>query len=452
MRRLGTHTALHLTLQSWGHTPTKRGFQSYVGYLQAQGDYYKHNVGISELIGPLKSVDGLDFWYNTRPYHEAVGNYSLDIYRTAVSKVLHGYVSRQDTPEKRAAHPLFVYLAHQTVHVPLQYRQDESSRCGKIKHAVRRIYCFMMVEMDDAIGEMIEFYKGFGLYDDLLILTMTDNGGMVNFSPNPAADNYPRFPASQGSNYPLRGSKTTLFEGGVRSTAFVSGGYVPSEVRGHRFKGLAHVVDFTASILAAAGLFPLRKEELKLDGYSILSLLFERKGAMQQRDHVPINIVSGGKRYSAVRFGRYKLIVDDFFTPTAQGWFDENGDLKEPSQPFSKGQIQLFDLEDDPQERTDVSKNFPHMVQHGLSLIQMYVRGGNYMEPQASTTVHAAALPVLHGGVWKPFMKEKAWTDQFLADREKQRHRMEMNLGDEAEELSMTLVGDASTDAAVAVA
>jgi hypothetical protein len=33
------------------------------------------------------------------------------------------------------------------------------------------------------------------------------------------------------SNYPLRGGKYSLFEGGIRSNSFVSGGFVPAAVR-----------------------------------------------------------------------------------------------------------------------------------------------------------------------------------------------------------------------------
>ena len=45
----------------------------------------------------------------------------------------------------------------------------------------------------------------------------TDNGGA---------------PKNAGNNYPLRGVKTTLFEGGTRGPGFVSGGFLPLERRG----------------------------------------------------------------------------------------------------------------------------------------------------------------------------------------------------------------------------
>jgi arylsulfatase B len=405
-------------LQTWGHTPTKRGFQSYTGYLQAQGDYYRHNTAIDQAGGALREFDGLDFWKDDIPYRKAVGNYSLDLYRQALRDVLNGYVARQDTRDKQKDQPLFVYLAHQTVHIPLQYRNAEK-RCDSIKHPTRKIYCSMLVELDDALGEMIAQYKALGLYDNLIIFAMTDNGGMVNFAPNAKNHNSPTFPASQGSNYPLRGSKTTMFDGGVRSMAFVSGGGLESEVRGSKFTGLAHVVDYTATILSFAGILPLHRERLNVDGYDLSSLLFKRKGIWEERDHIPINIVLHGKRYSAIRFGKYKVIVDDFFNPAAQGWFDVNGDLAQASEHL-QGKTYLFDLEADPQERTDLSEKYPDILQKGIALIQMYADGGNYMEPQESTRVFARALPLFHQGVWKPFLGETEWMARFLESKAKQ--------------------------------
>jgi arylsulfatase B len=399
----------------------KRGFQSYTGYLQAQGDYYKHNFAIDQLSALAGyAVDGLDFWHNTRPMYEARGNYSLDLYRDALTKVLRGYATKQNTPERRADHPLFIYLAHQTVHIPLQFRRDEP-RCASISHKTRRIYCNMLVELDDAIGEMVDEYKSLGLWDNLLILTMTDNGGMVNFEPNKDAGNAPIFPASQGSNYPLRGSKTTMLDGGVKGLAFASGGYIPKEGRGRRISALAHVVDFSATILSAAHVIPTKKEKLKLDGNSLVGLLINRPGAVAAREHVPINVVLGGRRYSAVRFGPYKLIVDDFFNPPAQGWYDKNGDLAQASTPYIKGSIQLYHLEKDPQERTDISKDNEDIVRYGKDLIAMYAEGGDYMEPQESTRFYAKALPILHGGVWMPFMEPSAWQENFEKERSHKR-------------------------------
>jgi arylsulfatase A-like enzyme len=183
----------HCGYATWEHTPTGRGFESFLGYMQAQGDYFKHNVAIPE----LGWLDGLDFWENRRPMREAVGNYSLDLYRRAQRQVVHKYAARHDSAEKRASHPLFLYLAHQTVHIPLQPRQHEG-RCDHLGHkGKRKDYCSMLVELDDALGELVDVYKQAGLWENTLVLLTTDNGGMVNWAPQNQT-NDPIFPASAG--------------------------------------------------------------------------------------------------------------------------------------------------------------------------------------------------------------------------------------------------------------
>ena len=53
-----------------------------------------------------------------------------------------------------------------------------------------------------------------------------DNGGHLGNSQN---------------NYPLRGGKTTEFEGGLRQSAFVSGGFLPPQMRGKTTHALMHI-------------------------------------------------------------------------------------------------------------------------------------------------------------------------------------------------------------------
>lgn len=47
-----------------------------------------------------------------------------------------------------------------------------------------------------------------------------------------------------GNNWPLRGGKHTAFEGGVRLSAFVAGGYLPVNVWGTINTGNIHLADW----------------------------------------------------------------------------------------------------------------------------------------------------------------------------------------------------------------
>ena len=58
------------------------------------------------------------------------------------------------------------------------------------------------------------------------------------------------------SNYPLRGGKYTYFEGGLRTTAFVTGGLLPPAQRGVNISAPIHVSDWYATFSALAGVDP----------------------------------------------------------------------------------------------------------------------------------------------------------------------------------------------------
>ena len=61
---------------------------------------------------------------------------------------------------------------------------------------------------------------------------------------------------SAGSNYPLRGGKYSQFEGGIRSAAFVSGGFLPDELRGTQVNGTIHVSDWYTTFSTMVGVDP----------------------------------------------------------------------------------------------------------------------------------------------------------------------------------------------------
>lgn len=64
----------------------------------------------------------------------------------------------------------------------------------------------------------------------------SDNGGIPLFG---------------GYNWPLRGCKATLWEGGVRAAAFVHGNMI--EKKGRRSNELMHVTDWFPTLTSLAG-------------------------------------------------------------------------------------------------------------------------------------------------------------------------------------------------------
>ena len=68
----------------------------------------------------------------------------------------------------------------------------------------------MVAALDDSVRQVVEALKSKGLYENAIIVFTTDNGAAAG-----------GLDQSAGSNFPLRGVKNTLWEGGVRAVGFV---------------------------------------------------------------------------------------------------------------------------------------------------------------------------------------------------------------------------------------
>ena len=80
-------------------------------------------------------------------------------------------------------------------------------------------YAAIVTNLDAIVGRIVDALKTKQMYNDTLIVFCSDNGGPIYY------------PGS-ANNYPLLGGKYSDFEGGVRTFAFISGGALPSAVRG----------------------------------------------------------------------------------------------------------------------------------------------------------------------------------------------------------------------------
>ena len=80
--------------------------------------------------------------------------------------------------------------------------------------------CWMMTRVLLRIGDVTQELKSSGQWDNTLMVVHADNGGPIYYSG-----------CCGGNNYPLKGGKLSNWEGGIRSNAFVSGGFLPASVR-----------------------------------------------------------------------------------------------------------------------------------------------------------------------------------------------------------------------------
>ncbi len=238
------------------HTPAGRGYDSGLGYYHHSNDYWTFKDTDGKPKASMK-----DLWnfepnvtdYPGRPAKAKLNSPTCtqDHQKPTTAEELDDWVCvyedtifeervkttiRNHNPEK----PLFMFWATHIVHGPLQVPDEQFAKFSFIDNVGRQKYHSMVNFIDGAIGRVVDKLKDKGMYDNTLVVFTSDNGG-----PLPGAN-----------NYPLKGGKFSNWEGGIRSAAFVSGGFLPDSVRGTISDGLVGAWDWYATFAALAGADP----------------------------------------------------------------------------------------------------------------------------------------------------------------------------------------------------
>ena len=260
----------HLGAEPAQH-PQKRGFDEYFGFLGGAHSYFDRE-GVLRGTEPVKELD-----YTT----DAFGREALAFIR------------------RHAGHPWFLYLAFNAVHTPMHATDDRLAKFAGIEDAQRRTYDAMMLAMDENIGKVRQCLQETGQATNTLVIFISDNGGptMKGVTVNGSR------------NAPLRGSKRTTLEGGIRVPFLVSW---PGRVKPGVYDQPALQLDLTATALAVAG--AEAKPEWKLDGVNLLPYLAgEKSGA----PHDALCWRFGEQM--AIRCGDWKLVRYDSNADTNLG-------------------------------------------------------------------------------------------------------------------------------------
>jgi len=140
--------------------------------------------------------------------------------------------------------PLFLFWAPHIVHGPAQVPRLAYEELDFITHAEttkraaeRQKYLARVKYIDASVGRLVDLLTSKGAWGNSLLVLSSDNGG----------------PLGSANNWPLRGGKSSNFQGGVRVNAFASGGALPVAVRGSRLDELVTIWDWYATFAAIAG-------------------------------------------------------------------------------------------------------------------------------------------------------------------------------------------------------
>lgn len=131
-----------------------------------------------------------------------------------------------------------MYLALHETHGPVEAPKrfiDEYDFDDTFKNS----FSAMVSVVDETVKNVTDTLKEKGLWNNTLVVWTTDNGSPVQVA---------------GSNHPLKGGKTTNWEGGIRVPTFLSGGYVSESMSGKTLSGLVHVADWYSVFSHLAGL------------------------------------------------------------------------------------------------------------------------------------------------------------------------------------------------------
>jgi arylsulfatase A-like enzyme len=283
--------------------PQQRGFDEFFGFLGGAHSFF-NAAGILRGNEQVKEMD-----YTT----DAFG-------REAVSFI-----------EKHKARPWFLYLSFNAVHTPMEATDERLAKFAKIEDKQRRTYAAMMLAMDEAIGSVRKKLADAGLEKNTLVMFISDNGGPTM-----------RGVTVNGSvNLPLRGSKRTTLEGGIRVPFVVSW---PGNIRPGTSDALAIQLDLAATALAAAGVDV--SPDAKLDGVNLLPSI---RGKNTTEPHDALYWRFGEQM--AIRAGDYKLVR-----------YDSNADSNTGGRNQPVTAAKLYNLKEDLGETKDLAAAQPERV------------------------------------------------------------------------------------------
>lgn len=309
--------------------PLAKGFDDFYGFVNTGIDYYTHErYGVPSM------------YRNNQPTEESKGVYCTDLFKSEAVRFLEGNHQK----------PFFLYLPFNAPHSAsnldprirgvaqapdrfkqlypqledsyienedpkYQYRESEDGPVINLypsKSKRRLEYLASITAMDEAIGEILDLLDHYNIADNTLVIFFSDNGGTGG-----AAD-----------NYPLRGHKGLVFEGGVKVPCIVRfPGKIPAGTVTDEFLTSLEILP---TILNAADQ-PL-PEDIILDGFDMMPVL--RGETTSSRDEM----FWQRQDDKAARVGNWK-------------WVESN-----------RGSG-LFNLEDDVSESNDLSESHPDKLQ-----------------------------------------------------------------------------------------
>lgn len=208
-----------------------------------------------------------------------------------------------------AKNPFFCYLPFNAVHWPLQAPKEDIKKFNTGDEK-RDTYLAMLHRMDIAIGKVIQTLKEEGVYENTIIIYLSDNGGAKKVEAN---------------NLPLRDYKQSVYEGGLRVPFIISW---PDKFKPAINDEPVISFDIMPTVCDALEIEP--PKDRIYDGKSILQVI---EGKLKTPLHKEL-FFDGNENKWAVRQGNWKLVS-------------------------VKGSTELYNLKSDLSEKNNLAEEYP---------------------------------------------------------------------------------------------
>jgi arylsulfatase A len=252
--------------------------------------------------------------------------------------------------------PFFLYYPTTVPHLALQVPEDSLREYegkfpdepyvggkGYLPHRTpHAAYAAMVTRLDRDIGRLVDLIEELRLTENTIFVFTSDNGPL--FERYGGTDT-----AFFGSAGNFRGHKGTLWEGGIRVPCIVRWkGHIAPATESTRVTGFEDWQPTLLELIAAKD-----KTPVGIDGISFAPTLF---GKVQEPRPFLYREYPDDGGWQCVRVGKWKAV--------------RKGLNPRPNAKLDPGQIELYDLDDDPQESTDVATANPEVVAQLAKLLK----------------------------------------------------------------------------------
>ena len=326
----------HLGHVSSEYHPNSRGFDHFYGHVTGGIGHYDHVHG-----------GGLDWQRNGTTVRDP--GYSTHLIRDEVLSLL------QDRDREK---PFFLWLSMNAPHLPNEAPDATILSYPAIENSQRKVHAAMVTELDTALGKIIDALESEGELGNTLIWFMSDNGGLIkgdtesglvslvltleDWFGTPIPFQFFEFVRVNSvlggsDNAPLREGKGSVYEGGARVPSLV---FWPERLKPGQLDDMITVQDVLPTVLTA--------------------LNMSWQGDLDGKNRWPT--LTG----SATQEPADYLI---------KGQFEDQAYYQWPWKLVSIGdRFELYNLEDDPLETTDLTAREPDRVNSLSRLLAEFPR------------------------------------------------------------------------------